>query len=178
MLEIIISVTVLLIFIGVISTIYNNKFNFAIIKIDEAESNLDVLLLRKLDLLERTVPIIKKELKLEEFLSDISTIEGANLNHFQLNELLKREYNTLFKTLDENEKLFKSEALNRILRDLNDNEEAIIGSIKFYNDNVVIFNQLVSSFPAKIVAQIRRYKIKEFYSDEDKEMCEILSEEI
>ena len=75
MLEIIISVTVLLIFIGVISTIYNNKFNFAIIKIDEAESNLDVLLLRKLDLLERTVPIIKKELKLEEFLSDISTIE-------------------------------------------------------------------------------------------------------
>lgn len=178
MIEIIIAIAVLLIVISLIIVIYNNKFHFAIIKIDEAESNLDILLLRKLDLLERTVPIIKKELKLEEFLSDIATIEEANLNHFQLNDLLKSEYNTLFKTLDDNEKLFKSEALNRILRDLNDNEEAIIGSIKFYNDNVVIFNQLVSSFPAKIVALLHHYKKKEFYSDEDKEMYEILSEEI
>ena len=176
MIEILIAVAVLIIVLSLIFVIYGNKFNFAIIKIDEAESNLDVLLLRKLDLLERTVPIIKKELKLEEFLSDMATIEEANLNHFQLNELLRTEYTTLFKTLDDNEKLFKSEALNRILRDLNDNEEAIIGSIKFYNDNVVIFNQLVSSFPSKIVALFRHYKRKEFYNDEDKEMYEILGE--
>lgn len=176
MIEIIIAVAVLIIIFSLIIIIYGNKFHFAIIKIDEAESNLDVLLLRKLDLLERTVPIIKKELKLEEFLSDMATIEEANLNHFQLNELLRTEYATLFKTLDDNEKLFKSEALNRILRDLNDNEEAIIGSIKFYNDNVVIFNQLVSSFPSKIVALLRHYKRKEFYNDEDKEMYEILGE--
>ncbi len=176
MLEIIIAIAFIVILLALIIIFYSNKFQFAIIKIDEAENNLDVLLSKKLDLLERTVPIIKKELKLDEFLPELSGISEANLNHFQLNEILNKEYNILFKTLDENEKLFKSEALNRILRELNDNEEAKVGSVKYYNDNVVIFNQLVSSFPAKIVALLRHYKRKEFYNNEDKEIYEILAD--
>jgi len=176
MIEILIGVAIVILLFIIIFIIYGNRFNFAIIKINEAESNLDVLLNRKLDLLERTIPVIKKELKLEEFMSELNGINEANLNHFQLNEILKNEYDELFKTLDENEKLFKSESLNRILRDLNDNEEAIIGSIKFYNDNVVIFNHLVSSFPSKIVALFKRYKRKDFYNDENKEMYEILAD--
>lgn len=176
MIEIIIAVSVLIMILAIIITIYKNKFNFAIIRINEAEKNLDILLAKKLDLLERCVPIIKKELKIEDFLSELTNARDNNLNHFQLNSLLNKEYKNLFLTLDENEKLFKSEALNRLLRDLNDNEEAIIGSIKFYNDNVVIFNQLVSSFPAKIVALFSGYKTKAFYNDEDKEMYEILAD--
>lgn len=176
MIQILIGVAVVILLFIIIFIVYGNRFNFAIIKINEAESNLDVLLNRKLDLLERTIPIIKKELKLEEFMPELNGINEASLNHFQLNEILKTEYDELFKTLDENEKLFKSESLNRILRDLNDNEEAIIGSIKFYNDNVVIFNQLVSSFPSKIVALFKRYKRKDFYNNENKEMYEILAD--
>ncbi len=176
MVEMIIAVASIIIVLTIIIIIYSNKFNFAIIKIDEAEGNLDVLLQRKLDLLERTIPIVKKELKLDEFMSELIGLQETDLNHFQLNDILREEYNVLFKTLGENEKLFKSESLNRILRELNDNEEAIIGSIKFYNDNVVIFNQLVSSFPAKLAAVMHHYKKKEFYSDENKEMYEILAD--
>ena len=44
----------------------------------------------------------------------------------------------------------------------NDNEEQIVGAIKFYNDTVVDFNQLVMSFPANMVAFIKRYKKKSF----------------
>ncbi len=176
MIEVLILIITVVIILSIILITYKNKFSFAILKIDEAENNIDILLLKKLDLLERTAPIIKKELKIDEFLTELSGIPNANLNHFQLNEILRAEYNNLFKTLDENEKLFKSEALNRILRDLNDNEEAIIGSIKFYNDNVVIFNHLVSSFPSNIVALFHRYKRKDFYNDEDKEMYQILAE--
>ena len=177
MIEIIIGVVALLIVIIIVTNIVcNNKFNFAILKIDEAENNLDVLLLRKLDLLERTIPIIKKELKIDDFLTELSFMAEADLNHFQLNDMLRSQYNELFKTLDENDKLFKSEALNHILRDLNDNEEAIVGSIKYYNDNVVIFNQLVSSFPSKIVALFKHYKRKDFYNDEEKEIYEIIND--
>ena len=175
--EIIIGVVALIIVLIIIINIKSkNKFNFAILKIDEAESNLDVLLLRKMDLLERTVPIVKKELKLDDFLTELSFMAEADLNHFQMNDMLRSQYNELFKTLDENDKLFKSEALNRILRDLNENEEAIVGSIKYYNDNVVIFNHLVTSFPSKIVAFFKHYKKKEFYNNEDKEMYEIINQ--
>ncbi len=174
MVKVVIGISVVLIFFIIILIVFNNKFKFAIIKINEAENNLDILLIKKLDLLERTVPIIKKELKLEDFLGELSNIDKTNLNHFQLNEILKSEHSELYRTLEEHEKLFKSEALNRILTELSDNEEAILGSVRYYNDNVVIFNHLVSAFPSKLVAFFHHYKKKNFYNDEDKEMYEIL----
>ena len=51
-----------------------------------------------------------------------------------------------------------------------------MGAIKFYNDTVVDFNRLVASFPSKIVAFIKRYRKKEFYNNEKREMFEILNE--
>lgn len=175
MIEVILGCIVVIVAIALVMTIYSNKFEFAIIKINEAESNLDVLLSRKHDLLERTIPIIKKELKIDDFLDILTDLDETSVNHFQLNGILKTASSELYKKLDEYDKLFKSEALNQILRDLNDNEDSIIGSIKFYNDNVVIFNQLISSFPAKIIALFKHYKTKDFYNDEDKEMYEILN---
>ena len=159
-----------------IITIYYNKFNFAIIKIIEAENNIDILFDKKKELLERTRAIIKKELKLKEFLEDIEYLNETTINHFEMNNSLKSLHNELNKTLDENEKLYKSEALLSIVEEINSNEEAILGSTKFYNDNVVIFNQLVVSFPSSLVALLWRYKKKEFYNNEKKEMYEILNE--
>lgn len=159
-----------------IITIYYNKFRFAIIKIEEAESNIEILFEKKIQLLERTRPIIKKELKLKEYLDDIEFLNESQINHFEMNNSLKELHSELNKILDEHEKLYKSEALLSIIEELNSNEEAILGSTKFYNDNVVIFNQLVSGFPSNLVALLWRYKRKDFYNNEKKEMYEILNE--
>ena len=96
-------------------------------------------------------------------------------NNFEMHDSLKKNYNELFKILDENEKLLKSDSLINILEDLNSNEENIIGAIKFYNDTVVEFNQLVVSFPSRIVAIFKRYHKKEFYNNEKREIFEILN---
>ena len=48
-------------------------------------------------------------------------------------------------------------------------------NIKFYNDTVVDFNQLILSFPSSIIAFIKRYKKKEFYSNEKREIEDILN---
>lgn len=159
-----------------IATIYNNKFKLCIIKINEAENNIDILLEKKKELLIRTKPIIKKELKLDDFLEDIEHLDEKNFNHFQMNDTLKKNYNELFKVLDENEKLFKSESLISIIEQINSNEEAMIGSIKFYNDSVVTFNELIESFPSGIIAFFKRYKTKEFYNNEKREIFEILND--
>lgn len=157
-------------------TIFYNKFKFTIIKIEEAENNIDVLFDKKIELLERTRPIIKKELKLKEFLDDIEFLSETKINHFEMNESLKRLHNELNSTLDEHDKLYKSEALVNIIDEIKSNEEAILGSTKFYNDNVVEFNQLVSGFPSSVVALIFGYKKKEFYNNEKKEIFEILND--
>lgn len=158
-----------------ICTIISNKFQLTIIKIDKAEEDINIYLDKKKELLNRTVPIIKKELKTKEFLENLNDY-NEELNNFEKHNLLKNIYNELFKTLDEHEKLLKSDSLVKILEELNDNEEDIIGAIKYYNDSVVEFNQLVVSFPSKLIAIFKKYKKLEFYNNEKREMFEILNQ--
>ena len=176
MLYIILGGVILFSIILLVITIYYNKFRFTIIKIDEAENNIGVLLSKKVELLDRTRPIIKKEIKLKEFLDDIEFLKESKINHFEMNSALKEYHNDLIKILDDHEKLLKSETLVSIIEEINSNEDAIVGTTKFYNDSVVTFNKLVSSFPSNIVAFFWRYKRKEFYNNEKKEMYEILNE--
>lgn len=176
MYEIILGCVVVIIILIILIAVYHNKFQFIIIKIEEAENNIGVLLEKKRELLDRTRPIIKKELKLDDFLEELEVFEEKQLNHFQINSWLKDSYYDLVKLLDENEKLYKSETLVSIMEELSDNEDMIVGSINYYNNSVVEFNKLVVSFPSKIVAFLFRYKKKEFHNNEKREMYEILKE--
>lgn len=162
-------------FILFIATIINNRFKFAIIKIEKAEEDINLYLQKKKELIERTIPIIKKELKLKEYLNDINSINDET-NNFNKNDILKKLSNEIYKTIDENEKLYKSDSLMSIINELSDNEENIVGSIKFYNDTVVDYNKLAISFPTNIIAFVKRYKKKQFYNNEKREMFEILNE--
>ena len=175
MLEIIIGVIVVISLISFIVVIYNNRFELANIKIEKAEQDIELYLKNKLELLQRTRPIVKKALRTKEFMEDLDNIP-EELTNLEMHITLKKIYNELFKAMDEHEKLYKSEPLLKILDELNDNEEDIIGAIKFYNDTVVDFNKLVVTFPSGIIAVFKRYKKLDFYNNEKREIFEILNE--
>ena len=175
--EIILGIVVVVAILLMIIVIINNKFKFAAIKIDEAESNIEIYLDRKKSLLDRVRPIINKELKIEDFLNELDGYDKEKLNHFKMNDLLTDCYDKFIKKIDENDKLLKSENIVNIINELNDNEIARVATIKFYNDSVVGFNKLVKSFPSNIFALFTKYKEKAFYNDEKKEMYEILKED-
>ena len=99
------------------------------------------------------------------------------MNLFQLNKILSHCYNELMGTIDDNEKLLKSDTINKILVELEDNEEDRIGTIKFYNDSVTKYNKLVRSFPSNIIGLFCGYRKKDFYNDEDKEIEEIINKD-
>ena len=175
MLEIIIGVIVVISIIAFVVVLYNNKYEMANIKIEKAEQDISWYLKNKLELLQRTRPIVKKALRTKEFMEDLDNV-SIELNNLEMHITLKKIYNELFKAMDEHEKLYKSEPLLKILDELNDNEEDIIGAIKFYNDTVVDFNKLVVTFPSSIIAMVKRYKKLEFYNNEKREIFEILNE--
>lgn len=174
MIEIIIGVVLFIIIILAFFSVINNKFKLAIIKFEKAEEEIDIYLEKKHDLINRAKEIINKEIKKEDFFVELDD-NYQNLNHFEKNELLKKLYNEFFKVIDDHDKLLKSDNLVLILEELNINEENMVGSIKFYNDTVVDFNQLILSFPSSIIAFIKRYKKKEFYSNEKREIEDILN---
>ena len=176
MLEIIFGTIIVIAIMLFIFVILNNRFQLALIKIDKAQEDITLYLQKKEELLNRAKKIINKELKKKNLLNDLDHIPVDSSN-FEVHFLLKKSYNEFFKILDDNEKLLKSAPLLAVLEELSTNEENIMGSIKFYNDTVVEYNHLVVSFPSSIVAFIRKYKKKEFYSNEKIENFEILKEE-
>ena len=63
------------------------------------------------------------------------------------------------------------------------NEELVVidndlnASKKYYNDNIVLYNNLVRCLPSNIVALIFKYKKKDFFKEEKIETLEILKDE-
>lgn len=176
MLEIIIGIVVFISIIIILFMVIYNKFQFAIIKIDEAENNTDIFLEKKKELIDRIKPIFIEELKNDKILDNLENTDLKSINHFESNKLLKTYYFEVLKIIDENDQLINNENIMNIMNELDDNEESLIGSIKFYNDNVVLFNKLIVSFPSNIIRLFFRYRKKEFYQNEKLEMYEILKE--
>lgn len=163
-------------FILLIIAIYYNRFQFSIIKIEEAVSNIEIYLNKKLELLKLIIPVIKKELKLKEFLETVNESQEEKTS-FELNIFLSELCNEVFKTLDDQEKLLKKKKITNLIQEINDNDELLIASIKFYNDTVVDFNRLIFSFPSNLIRLFFGYKKKEFYTHEKRQIYEILKEE-
>lgn len=157
--------------------IYYNKYQFAIIRINEAENQISKSLKEKLSLIERLIPIFKEKFKKENRLLDIVIkIKDNELNNFELNKELQQATRIINELLDNNVALYEEENIKSILEELFVNKQAIQAGEKFYNDNVVIYNKLICSFPSNIVKIFMGLKRKEFYEKEKEEIYEILKE--
>lgn len=158
-----------------IGDIFYLKFQFINYKINEANKDIKDLLNNKLDLMKKVCPLIKKEIKKNNFLEIINNLEDSDT--FELNNILSDTYKNLLKNIDENEKLQKSEKITELMDELNDNEINLYSTIKFYNNSITFYNKLVISFPSNIFGFFFRYKSKKFYKETKYEKFEILKEE-
>lgn len=171
-------ITLIMIFIMIEISFYN-KFQLLKIKISEALNNMDILFEKKFNLIERCTNIIKennKKYKEELILDNLIKIKNQKLDRFDLNKELTialRDYHSL---LDLDKKLSSIEALKNINEDLIDIDNDLNASKNYYNDNIVLYNKLVSYFPSNIVAKIFKYKNEEFFKEEKIETLEILKE--
>ncbi len=159
---------------SIIMVIYYHKFQYLIIRINEAENNIDILLQKKIECISTIIPIIQNNTKEKEFLDDFSIIREKEKNHFEVNEFLRNSHVEIMKVIGDYEKLLKNDDFVGHMENLEDNEEDLVASIKYYNDNTVEFNHLISSFPSSIIRVFLHLKKKELYSTEKKEIFEIL----
>ena len=176
---IIVAVIAFIMIFVMIEVSYYNKFQLLKIKISEAFNNIDILFEKKLNLLERCVTIIKdsnKKYKNEALLDNLIKIKNQKVDRFDLNKeltLALREYHSI---LDLDKKLSEIESLKNINEDLVDIDNDLNAAKKYYNDNIVLHNNLVKCFPSSIVARLFNYKKEEFFKEEKIETLEILKE--
>ncbi len=171
-------VTLVMLFI-ILEVNYYNKFQLLHIKISEALNNIDILFEKKLNLLDRCITIIKdsnKKYKEEELLDNLIKIKNQKFNRFDLNRELTIALREYYALLDLDKKLAQNSSLKNINEDLIEIDNDLNAAKKYYNDNIVMYNNIVKCFPSNLVAILFHYKKEEFFKEEKIETLEILKE--
>jgi len=146
--------------IGFIS-IYN-RFQENIIRINEVESNIDNVLRKRFDLLNKSISIIKEKLPdVENPLSIIEELQSKKMTNFDLDRALYQainEFDSYFDKIDDTEFL-------KIGAVLKETEAELIAYRRYYNDVTTDYNRLRHKFPTNIVAIICKYKDRNYYDN-------------
>lgn len=150
-----------------IANTYNNFQNY-IIRINEAEANIDSTLRTRFDLLNKSIDIIKANTKIEgDILTIIVKLRSRKLSNFDLDRQLYEGIKEFNKHKEEHPELKKSEVFTRIDISLSESEAEIVAFRKYYNDIITDYNKLVKRFPSNIIALIFKFKPKLYFDGKD-----------
>lgn len=163
---IILFILIFLVILLVISSY--NKFQVYLIRINEAEANIDSVLRKRFDLLNKSIEIIKAVTKVDgKVLSQVEKLKSRKLSNFELDRKLYDCIKEFNKYKEEYPKLKTNEAFVKIDVDLSESEAEITAFRKYYNDIITDYNKMVKSFPSNIIAIIFKFKPKLYFDGKD-----------
>lgn len=143
-----------------------NKLNRAIIKIDEADSGIDVALTKRYDVLTKMVDVVKGYSKYEkETLFEIINLRKSMTLEEKKKENVKMTHNLeKINLVVENYPELKANENYKILQQsIFDVEEHLQAARRLYNSNVSVYNQMIATFPTNIVAKSKSMIEKDFF---------------
>lgn len=159
---------VIILVIWYISTV--NKLNRTIVKIDEADSGIDVALTKRYDVLTKMMDTVKAYAKHEkETLFEVinlrkgMTLEEKNIENAKMSHNLEK-INLVVENYPE---LKSNENYKMLQQSIVDVEEHLQAARRMYNSNVSIFNQMIVTFPTSIIANSKGMAKKDFFEADE-----------
>lgn len=141
-----------------------NRYQSLIIRINEVEANIDTVLRRRFDLLNKSINLIKANTNIEgEVLELIVKLRSRKLSNFELDRQLYEAINDFHYYLETYQELKDSDNIMKIDVALNESEHEIMAFRKYYNDTITDYNNMIRRFPSNIVAKISKYKERTYY---------------
>lgn len=141
-----------------------NHFQDYIIRINEADVNIDAVLRKRFDLLNKSIGIIKTNIETDENVLDkITELRSKKLTNFELDRNLYDAINEFHIIKEKYPQLQTNEEFIKIDINLMESESEIVGLRKYYNDIISDYNKLVKSCPSNLIAIIKNYKTKSYF---------------
>ena len=145
-------------------TITYNRIQDCIIRINEAEVNIDTILRKRFDLLNKSITIIKNTTKTEDEILDIIVkLRTRKLTNFELDRSLYDAINEFTSYKEKYKELKNCEEYLKIEINLFESESEIIALRKYYNDIITDYNKLIKSFPSNLIALVKNYQVKSYF---------------
>lgn len=152
-----------------------NRIQGCIIRINEAEVNIDSVLRKRFDLLNKSIGIIKSTTKTEDEILDIIVkLRTKKITNFELDRSLYDAINEFNSYKEKYEELKSCEEYLKIEINLFESESEIVALRKYYNDIITDYNKLVTSLPSSLIAMLKNYSAKPYFDgtnlEEEKKM--------
>lgn len=156
--SIVLIVIILVVVIGILAAAYisiSNGLKTASLKVDEAESGIDVALTKRFDVLTKMLDVVKeyKNYEKETILETVKLRKGMSMQEKMVAE---NEMNKLLSDIklvaEAYPQLQAAETFRQLQVAIMDTEEHLQAARRAYNANVTIFNTKVVTFPSSIVA--------------------------
>ena len=140
-----------------------NHFQDYIIRINEADENIDAVLRKRFDLLNKSIGIIKANIESDdEVLDGIVKLRSKKLTNFELDRNLYDAINEFHIIKEKYPQLQTNEEFIKIDINLMESESEIVALRKYYNDIITDYNKLVKTCPSNFIAIIKNYKCKDY----------------
>ncbi len=148
------------------------------VQANEAESDIDVQLKRRLDLIPNLIEAVKGYVKHErKVLTDLTNARTSALKSEGLvgqakaDNFLTEALKSVFAVAENYPQLKASENFKLLQEELSDTENKLSAARRFYNSNVRALVISIDSFPTNIVAGLFKFKKRELFevSTDEKE---------
>lgn len=167
-LVIIIIAVVAILVIWYIATV--NKLNQTIVKIEEADSGIDVALTKRYDVLLKMMDTVKAYAKHEkETLFEVINLrKGMTLEEKnEANAKISGALDKIHVVVENYPELKASENYKTLQKSIVDVEEHLQAARRMYNSNVSIFNQMIVTFPTSLIANSKGMTKKDFFEADE-----------
>lgn len=145
-------------------TLIYNRIQDCIIRINEAEVNIDSVLRKRFDLLNKSIGIIKSTTKTEDdILNIIVSLRTKKITNFELDRNLYDAINEFTSYKEKYKELKNCEEYLKIEINLFESESEIVALRKYYNDIITDYNKLVKTLPSSLIAIIKNYTVKPYF---------------
>lgn len=146
-----------------------NKLVKEKVRCQEAESDIDVQLKRRNDLIPNLIETVKGYMHHEkEVLENVTKARAQIMQAKNTKEMLEKNnvltaaLKTLFAVSENYPDLKANANFLELQRELSDTEDKIMAARRFYNANVREYNTSLESIPTNLVAQIFKTQFKPF----------------
>lgn|SRR5574344_804173 len=144
-----------------------NKYQINLIRINEAEANIDSVLRKRFDLLNKAIGIIKSNTDEKNPLEIIVKLRSRKLNNFELDREIYEAINEFYSYIEKYKDLKTNENFMNINFGLAETESEIIAFRKYYNDIITDYNKMVKTFPSNIVSLFCHYSYRPYFDGKD-----------
>ncbi len=148
-------------------TIYN-RIQKNVIRINEAESEIDEALRKRYDMLVQIESIINENTEVKQNAFKDFNKDDLKMSNFDVDRKLTKITDTFNKIVQDYPENFDTDSFRELLTNLKINEEKNEATKAYYNKFTTSLNTLIKKFPSNIVARI--HKISEHLYFDNKNM--------